>query len=118
MMLYKNLIYVLMCFLISSLGAENTWYNDAFASGSEDKIDELEKRIENLERDTKANGKKLDEINKTLVDLAKKLTNNNPKKSNKKETDYNAVYDIPVANSVVLGNPNAPITVTKFTDFQ
>ena len=117
-MLCKNLICVFICVLISFVGAEDTWYNEAFASGSQSKIDELEKRITDLERDTKANGKKLDEINKTLVDLAKKLTNNNSKKSNKKETDYDAVYDIPVANSVVLGNPNAPITVTKFTDFQ
>ena len=118
-MLHKNLICVFICALISSVAAENTWYNDAFVSGEVEKVDELEKRIENLERDTKANGKKLDEINKTLVDLAKKLTNPNSKKqSNKKETDYNAVYDIPVSNSVVLGNPNAPITVTKFTDFQ
>jgi protein-disulfide isomerase len=27
-------------------------------------------------------------------------------------------YDIPVGKSFVLGNPNAPITLSKFTDFQ
>ena len=28
------------------------------------------------------------------------------------------VYNIPIAGSVVLGNPNAMITITEFTDFQ
>tara|TARA_B100000700_G_scaffold295057_1_gene357612 strand:- start:267 stop:623 length:357 start_codon:yes stop_codon:yes gene_type:complete len=35
------------------------------------------------------------------------------------ESDKNLpVYNIPIAGSVVLGNPNAKITITEFTDFQ
>ncbi len=32
--------------------------------------------------------------------------------------DLNKVYDIPVAGSYILGNPNARITIVEFSDFQ
>tara|TARA_B100000401_G_scaffold219145_1_gene148006 strand:- start:360 stop:683 length:324 start_codon:yes stop_codon:yes gene_type:complete len=43
-----------------------------------------------------------------------------PKKNNKKRKtpNPNISHNIPIGNSVVLGNPNAKVTVTKFTDFQ
>ena len=36
----------------------------------------------------------------------------------RKGPNPNFAHNIPIGNSVVLGNPNASITVTKFTDFQ
>ena len=41
------------------------------------------------------------------------------KKSNKRKTpNPDFVHKIDVGNSVVLGNPDAKVTITKFTDFQ
>ena len=42
--------------------------------------------------------------------------NNNQKKRKTANPDY--VHNIDIGGSVVLGNPDAKITVTKFTDFQ
>lgn len=64
------------------------------ASQMLDKIAQLEKRIELLE---------------------KKLQG--PAQAQKPEEQTTA-YNLPVGSSYVLGNPNAPITITKFTDFQ
>ena len=36
----------------------------------------------------------------------------------KNKTTNMATYDIPISGSVVLGNPNAKVTITEFTDFQ
>ena len=60
----------------------------------------------------------LKKINQKLVQIEKKidaLSSNNKKQPT---APNNAVYNIPVSNSVVLGNPSAPITVLEFTDFQ
>mgnify|MGYP000969970831 CR=1 FL=1 len=40
------------------------------------------------------------------------------KKDEKPKSDPNKVYDIAEAGSVVLGNPKAPVTIIKWTDFQ
>jgi len=32
--------------------------------------------------------------------------------------DYNKVYPIDIGTSPILGNPNAPVTITEFSDFQ
>ena len=41
------------------------------------------------------------------------------KKNNKRKTpNPNISHNIPIGDSVVLGNPSAKVTVTKFTDFQ
>ena len=43
----------------------------------------------------------------------------NTKKNNKRKTpNPNISHNIPIGNSVVLGNLDARVTVTKFTDFQ
>ena len=67
----------------------------------------------------KINGK-LDDIGKRLTTLEKKVGSGAPSnnKNQKPKADPNAVYNIPISNSVVLGNPNAKVTVTKWTDFQ
>jgi protein-disulfide isomerase len=65
----------------------------------------------------------LEKINKRLDNIEKSLSKiekgNTPNKDNKKKTsDPDKVYDISESNSVVLGNPNAKITIIKWTDFQ
>ena len=57
-----------------------------------------------------------------IVSLESAISKGNkpdPKKSNKRKgPDPNVHHIIPIGNSIVLGNPNAKVTVTKFTDFQ
>ena len=73
-----------------------------------------------VEEELKKINNKLDDIGKRLTTLEKKVGNAAPSNNqNKKpQADPNAVYDISISNSVVLGNPNAKIVVTKWTDFQ
>ena len=71
-----------------------------------------------VEEELKKINEKLDGITKQLQVLEKKVGSAPPAQNNKKKSDPNAVYNIPIAGSVVLGNPNAKITITEFTDFQ
>ena len=72
-----------------------------------------------VEEELKKINQKLDNINTRLQSLEKKVAAAPAKKTNnKKQSDPNAVYNIPVSNSVVLGNPNAKVTITEWTDFQ
>ena len=72
-----------------------------------------------VEEELKKINQKLDGITKKLQILEKKVGNAPAApQNNKKKSDPNAVYNIPIAGSVVLGNPNAKITITEFTDFQ
>ena len=65
-----------------------------------------------------------DKIIKNLASLDKKVansgkTNNKPKGKKKQKTpNYDFAHNIEIGNSIVLGNPNASVTVTKFTDYQ
>ena len=72
-----------------------------------------------VEEELKKMNSKLDDIGKRLTSLEKKVGSAPSDKQNKKpQADPNAVYNIPVSNSVVLGNPSAKVTVIKWTDFQ
>ena len=73
-----------------------------------------------VEDELKKMNQKLDDISKRLTSLEKKVAAPaaGKKQDDKKQADPNAVYNVPVGDSVVLGNPNAKITVIKWTDFQ
>tara|TARA_Y100000817_G_C16590328_1_gene426038 strand:+ start:24 stop:311 length:288 start_codon:yes stop_codon:yes gene_type:complete len=72
-----------------------------------------------VEEELKKINQKLDGISKRIGALEKKVAAAPaPKNNNKKQSDPNAVYSVPVGNSVVLGNPNAKVTIVKWTDFQ
>ena len=72
-----------------------------------------------VEDELKKINQKLDGISKRIGALEKKVASAPaPKNNNKKQADPNAVYNVPVGNSVVLGNPNAKVTIVKWTDFQ
>ena len=60
--------------------------------------------------------KKLSTIEKNMSDL-KKQPSANPS-NNKPKADPNKVYDIADAGSIILGDPNAKVSVVKWTDFQ
>ena len=72
-----------------------------------------------VEEELKKINQQLSNIEKRLGTMEKNIKA--PPANNKKQqpkADPNAVYNIPVAGSVVWGNPNAKITITEFTDFQ
>tara|TARA_Y100001960_G_scaffold305855_1_gene360428 strand:+ start:629 stop:916 length:288 start_codon:yes stop_codon:yes gene_type:complete len=72
-----------------------------------------------VEDELKKINDKLDGISKRIGALEKKVAAAPaPKNNNKKQADPNAVYNVPVGDSVVLGNPEADITIIKWTDFQ
>ena len=65
---------------------------------------------------------KLNAIDKKIVALEKKVAqgakNPSDKKNDKPKTDPNKVYNIAEAGSIVLGNPNAKVSIVEWTDFQ
>jgi len=65
---------------------------------------------------------KLNIIEKKIASLETKVGQKpNPadkKKNDRPKADPNKVYDIAEAGSVVLGNPNAKVTIVEWTDFQ
>ena len=71
-----------------------------------------------VEDELKKINKKSDNISVRLQNLEKKVAAPVKPANNKKQADPNAVYNIPISNSIVLGNPNAKITVMEWTDFQ
>ena len=71
-----------------------------------------------VEEELQKINQKLDNITTRLNTIEKKVGNAPAPQNKKKEADPNAVYDIPIAGSVVLGNPSAKVTITEFTDFQ
>ena len=60
---------------------------------------------------------KLNLLEKKIAEVSKPAPPSN-KKNDKPKSDPNKVYTIADAGSITLGNPKAPITVIKWTDFQ
>ena len=65
---------------------------------------------------------KLNVIDKKIARLETKIARQPAlppdKKNEKPKADPNKLYNIAEAGSVVLGNPNASVTVIEWTDFQ
>tara|TARA_B110000116_G_C16506826_1_gene433779 strand:+ start:75 stop:599 length:525 start_codon:yes stop_codon:yes gene_type:complete len=64
--------------------------------------------------------KQIQALAKEQQNLRKTLTGNNSKtkKQDRPQADPNKVYDIPIGDSIVIGNPNAKVTIIEWTDFQ
>ena len=62
--------------------------------------------------------KKLDTVEKNIASLSKPQPNTNNKKNERPKADPNKVYDVADAGSIILGKPDAPVTIVKWTDFQ
>ncbi|HDY88264.1 MAG TPA: hypothetical protein ENH82_09155 [bacterium] len=72
--------------------------------------------------------KKVDEMEKAQKDILAKLDSieKNQKemmtlfkgRGKRPQLDYNKVYKLPLASSKIRGNPNAPVTIVEFSDFQ
>ena len=86
-------------------------------------IDDLNNRTKSVDDAQKviiskltALDKKIDAIEKNMSDLKKPAANQ--ANNNKPKADPNKVYDIADAGSIILGNPDAKVTVIEWTDFQ
>tara|TARA_S200000501_G_scaffold16448_1_gene14764 strand:- start:63887 stop:64204 length:318 start_codon:yes stop_codon:yes gene_type:complete len=66
---------------------------------------------------------KLNALDKKIALLDKKVqqgaaANKPNKKNDKPKADPNKIYDIAEAGSIVLGNPDAKVSIVKWTDYQ
>ena len=82
---------------------------------------DIDEKLDRLLDNQKVILTRLQKLEKTQNDIVKKV-NSAPtpagKKNNKPQVDYNKEYNIPIGDSVVLGNPGAKVTITEWMDFQ
>ena len=80
----------------------------------------LEQAINEIKDSQQVILKKIATLEKTINNLA--LANKNKPADNKKQpppqADPNKVYNVPIGDSVVEGNPDASITIIEWSDFQ
>ena len=76
----------------------------------------LSEDVKKVKQDQSLIIQKLNSLEKKMADVAKAPPSN--KKNDKPKADPNKVYDIADAGSITFGNPNAPVTLIKWTDFQ
>ena len=81
-----------------------------------DDLKTLSEDVKKISQDQSLIIQKLNLLEKKIADVSKPQPPKN--KNDKPKTDPNKVYTIADAGSVTLGNPNAPVTVIKWTDFQ
>jgi len=62
--------------------------------------------------------KSQDKTQKAINDLSGEIKLRKGKNAAPPSDNKSAVKNVPIGNSMVLGNPKAPITVVKWTDFQ
>ena len=95
----------------------------ALFSYSCDDLNKLSEELKDLKNNQALMMKKQSEMIGKLTLLESKVGKSNSPQDNKKNNkrkgpNPNFSHNIEIGNSVVLGNPNAKVTVTKFTDFQ
>ena len=85
-------------------------------------LQEAAKTMKDVSKNQEIMLNKLNAIDKKIVALETKIAQKpspaDKKKNDKPKADPNKVYDIAEAGSVVLGNPNAKVTILEWTDFQ
>ena len=108
---YKGLIVLIAALLLVSCDSMNKATNESLKS-LKDSQNLLIEKITKLEKG------QLD-MKKTLAALNKPAPPaKNDKKKQPPKADPNKVYDIAVGNSIIEGDPNAPITIIEWMDYQ
>ena len=108
---YKGLIVLISALLLVSCDSMNKATNESLKS-LKDSQNLLIEKITKLEKG------QLD-MKKTLAALNKPAPpSKNDKKKQPPKADPNKVYDIAVGNSIIEGDPNAPITIIEWMDYQ
>ena len=93
-----------------------------FLSCNEIDMSSINKTLGSITDNQKAILRRLETIEKNQSGLKNAIAASNKPADNKKQkkpqADPNKVYDIAIGDSFVKGNPKAPITIIKWTDFQ
>ena len=79
---------------------------------------DLNEKLDKLLDNQKVILSRLQKLEKTQIDLVKKVNTPPKQAKNKPQVDYNKEYKVPVGDSIVLGNPTAKVTITEWMDFQ
>ena len=84
-----------------------------------EKVDKAyEQRLERIEGTQKDILAKMDSVEANQKEIIKLFKQGRAGKPGKPAIDYNKVHNIPIGSSPVRGNPNAPVTIVEFSDFQ
>ena len=75
----------------------------------------LNLRLEDIESSQQIILAKIESIETNQKEMMKLIK---PVQAGRPAIDYNKVHNIPIGNSPVRGNPNAPVTIVEFSDFQ
>lgn len=78
----------------------------------------IEIMTDNQVRMEKALSEKIAVLEKKLAERPMPVAAAQPQRPPEPQMDLTTVHEIPVAKSYVLGNPNAPVTITEFSDLQ
>ncbi len=106
----NKLHYILSVFLMLSFCSANT-YLKSDNDKSTELLSKILKEIESL----KKGQEKLASDIKAMKSAGAK---SNPSKPAPTAAQSAKIKDIPIGDSMVLGNPDAPVTIVKWTDFQ
>jgi len=79
------------------------------------KEDENTKILKEILKEISELKKGQDKLSKEIATLKAAQSNNQNKSDGNKAS---TIKNVPVGNSMVLGNPKAPVTIVKWTDFQ
>ena len=105
-MKFNKLYLIVSLFLLGSYIQSSTYLKQ-----NNDNTEVLSKILKEIEELKKGQEKLSNEIKS----LKASNNNNNQKKGN---ANASTIKNVPIGNSVVLGNPKAPVTIIKWTDFQ
>ena len=117
MIKYDRIYYLLISlFLVCSCNVDL----DKESTGSSD----LDKTLAAVKETQKTMLRKLEAIERGQASLKSQMagiakpSGKDNKKQQPPQADPNKVYDIAIGDSYVEGNPNAPVTIIEWSDFQ
>jgi protein-disulfide isomerase len=126
----SNVIVVLLVVLIGVVSGVGLLIGINNAVGNalrpiDAKLDDLNKKVKSIEGKLNDQGggkikESLSDIKKELGQIGSRISNGpqRPSAPPQQEEDMNKVYTIDPGKSSILGNKNAPVTITEFSDFQ
>ena len=100
---------VVVLFFFSSLNSKSYLEQDS----NTEILSKILKEIEELKKNQEKTQKSINELASEVKSLKGQKAQPAPSGDNK-----NAIKNVPIGDSMVLGNPKAPITIVKWTDFQ
>jgi len=108
---YSKVFYLLiLSFLVLSCNVDAGSDNSGELAAIKDNQKRILKKLETIEKNQAG-------IRTSVASISKPSKQKDSKKQ-QPQADPNKVYDIAIGDSYVEGNPNAPITIIEWSDFQ